>query len=102
MRTEKIYYANGVKMKLIKEADGTVRTEKLSIEPVTIHVEITPDPIPEPVKVEDPVEVQVEEQAVQAEVVPESDAGECASGDEQRNSPSRRRLQGRGKGERQE
>ncbi len=106
MRTEKIYYANGVKMKLIKEADGTVRTEQMSIHPVVINVDLKPEPIPETiqveVKVEEPVEVKVEEQAVQTEVTSESDAGECAPSDEQRNSPGRRRFQGRGKGERQE
>jgi hypothetical protein len=107
MRTEKIYYANGVKMKLIKEADGTVRTEQLSVQPVAaVKVEMKLEPVPEPIQVEikaeEPVEVQVEEQAVQAEAVSESDAGECAPSDEQRNPSSRRRFQGRGKGERQE
>lgn len=84
MRSEKIYFANGVKMKLIKDAEGNVTTEVM--EPKKVQPKVEPVLAPK---------VEVNEEPVQATEVPEGDAGEGSATDEQRDPRRGRRVQGK-------
>ena len=89
-RVEKIYFANGVKMKMIKDADGNVRTEIVDqVKPVVVPVAVIE---PEPMVAVEPEPMVENEDAVQAEGNQEGDAEEGAPVDEQRHSRGRRKL----------